>query len=249
VVNPVLVCLGGRRKRLKRATNQWRDKIRDKERIQRIPRSMHWAVEDIELPEDDGREIAGKIIRDKGKCVCDGSLKNEMGTAAGTFMGVDETFVVRNRTPGASSDQSSFRSELCGILALILVVNAIATHHGIEQGTVTLACDNESALWAEFGIAEAGTGESSFDIIRVIHHAIRMSPVTWHHRHVQGHQDDDKDRILDQWERANVEVDRLCRYGAKTNTAGDARGRVATRIGWSTHSDESRRSNLRAHTL
>ena len=30
--------------------------------IQRIPRSMHWAVEDIELPEDDGREIAGKII-------------------------------------------------------------------------------------------------------------------------------------------------------------------------------------------
>ena len=92
---------------------------------------------------------------------------------------------------------------------MILVVNAIATHHGIEQGTVTLACDNESALWAAFGIAEVGTGESSFDIIRVIHHAIRMSPVTWHHRHVRGHQDDDKDRILDQWERANVEVDRL----------------------------------------
>ena len=179
--------------------------------IQQIPRSLQWAVEKVQIPEDDGRAIAAMIIEDRGKCVCDGSLKDKMGTAAGVPMGVTEEkkYIVMNRTPGATSDQNSFRSELCGILANILIMQAIVRHHGIEKGTITLACDNESALWMAFGAEHVTTGDSSFDIIRVIKKIIDDSQITWRHKHVKGHQDEDEDRVLDEWAIANVEVDRL----------------------------------------
>ena len=87
------------------------------------------------------------------------------------------------------------------------MANCIAKRHDITQGTITLGCDNESALWAAFGNGHTRTGDPSFDLIRVIRTEISKSPLTWLSRHVKGHQDEIEGAYLDEWALANVEAD------------------------------------------
>ena len=191
-----------------------------------LPASLQWVLEHVTWPSDNGYEIAGKIVQDKGACMSDGSLKDTFGTAASVFMGVAEEnrYTICNRTPGSDEDQSSFRSELCGVLANVVMINTIARIHGIEGGTVKLGCDNESALWMSFGREVVQTGDSSFDLIKVIQHALETSPITWAYLHVRGHQDADGAKILDEWALANIETDEMAdaywttRYGPEAIT-------------------------------
>ena len=124
----------------------------------------------MKIPADNGRAIAERIIWNKGQCACDGSVKDKLGTSAAFFMNVLEElqYEIKNQTPGADIDQNSYRSELCGILANVLAIGCIVKTHDITQGTVTIACNNESALWASFGDREPHTGDASHNIIRVI---------------------------------------------------------------------------------
>ena len=177
--------------------------------IQKASPSLKWILEDVTLPDDNGRAIAEDIIRGNGKCVCDGSVKDALGTSAACSMGAndDNAYLVRNRTPGEDKDIHSYRSELCGILSNILMINSIATVHDIQEGHVVLGCDNESALWAAFGNGDVNAADASFDIIKTIRYHVDKSPVTWEGRHVKGHQDDDEGAILDEWAVANIRMD------------------------------------------
>ena len=178
--------------------------------INNIPKNLEWVVETITLPQDNGRQIAEAIIKDRGKCICDGSVKDKLGTASAHFMGVkkENKYKAYNRTPGSDDDVISYRSEMCGILANVVVVNSIATVHDIQEGTVTIGCDNESALWAVCGDADIKAGDSSADIIKIIRHNMEQGPITWQYKHVKGHQDEDNDGVLDEWAKANIEADR-----------------------------------------
>ena len=176
--------------------------------------SLHWALEDIKLPSDEGLHLATQIASNTLELICDGSLKDLFGTSAGFPIGVrqDLAYKVYNRVPGDDTNQCSYRSELCGILAHILVITAIAKRHGLSGGTVTIGCDNEPALWATFGMHPPTTGDSCFDLIRTIWHHLQQSKVVWKHRHVKGHQDDlQAHEELDHWAKANIEADDLAK--------------------------------------
>lgn len=177
--------------------------------IDNLPESIQWVMEQTSIPEDDGIEIAALILQDKGRCVCDGAVTDNLGTAAAQFMDVTDknNFKTQNRTPGLELDIYSYRSELCGILAAVVMVKCIAKRHGITQGTITMGCDNESALWAAFGDGDNRAGDPSYDLINVIRHETNSSPITWQHRHVYGHQDEIAGAYLDEWAVANVEAD------------------------------------------
>ena len=178
--------------------------------VRRMSNALQWSLEDISLPNDNGRAIASKIMRGKGRCISDGSVKDQLGTAAATFMdvGEDNEYIIRNRTPGRDRDIHSFRSELCGILPNILLVNSVAEAHDIQEGIVTVGCDSESALWAAFGEGDVNANDPSFDLIKTIRHHVSISPVTWRYMHVRGHQDDDKEAVLDDWALANIRMDK-----------------------------------------
>ena len=178
--------------------------------LRRVPQSLQWAIEDVTLPEDNGRAMASKIIQGKGRCACDGSVKDALGTAAAIFMDVkeEEEYKVRNRTPGSDEEIHSYRSELCGILPNIIMINSIAKAHDIQEGTVTVGCDNESALWTALGDGDVSTSDPSFDLIKIIRHQIRESPITWRYLHVKGHQDEKEGAILDDWAEANIKMDK-----------------------------------------
>ena len=87
------------------------------------------------------------------------------------------------------------------------MLNIITHIHGIKEGKATIACDNESALWMSFGVTQATTNDSCFDLLRVIHHAVSNSCIEWEPKHVRGHQDKGGNISLDNWAKANIFAD------------------------------------------
>jgi len=172
--------------------------------------SDSWAkVGSIGEPEDITRFVH-QIGTGTAGCVSDGSAK--WGKTATAFTSLQENdndkpaFVGSFCIPGRPEDQDSYRSELAGILGIIMTVNLICIQCNIITGKVTVGCDNKSALWTSFGKAPININRSSRDILQAIHHQINISPVEWASRHVKGHQDD-TDKQLDSWEKANVKMD------------------------------------------
>ena len=116
--------------------------------------------------------------------------------------------------------QQQYRSELGGILALIIIVDAIATFHDIEQGIIELGCDCESGLTSIFTHTYDTPKQPHHDIIHEIRQKLAVSKITWKHRHVTGHQDKHVAvNLLDMWGQLNVEMDSLAKvYWNETST-------------------------------
>ena len=173
--------------------------------------SLQWVIEDLELPGDGGAAIAEKIRSGEGGCISDGSLKELFGTSAFKFiMGDKPTYVGKNRVPGLDRDQDSYRSELCGMLGNVILVNAICKAHNIgDKHKMTMACDNKSALWKSFADDEPRQSDASSDVLMAIRYQLKMSPLCWESKWVRGHQDDDSEEILDEWAIENIAVDHI----------------------------------------
>jgi hypothetical protein len=164
--------------------------------------SLQWAIEELDLPEDGGTAIATKIRSGKGRCISDGSLKELFGTSAFKFMmGKMPTYIGRNRVPGTDRDQDSYRSELCGMLGNVIMINAICEAHNItETYDMTMGCDNISALWKSFDDADTRQTDASSDILMAIRYQMKKLPLNWKSKWVPGHQDDgETPTVLDEW--------------------------------------------------
>ena len=182
------------------------------QKLQELPPNLQWALEDIQLPDDNGEAIAASIRANDINVICDGSLKDTFGTSAGKVMDMEEGqgYIVRNRVPGETKDQNSYRSELCGILAHVIILHAIITIHKVDTGGITVVCDNESALWTALGEEKPTAGSASRDILQAIHHITQKTSIKWIRKHVKGHQEDHRPIAeLDKWALANIEVDKM----------------------------------------
>ena len=202
--------------------------------VRHIDENLLWAIEQLDLPTDNGDKIAQMIRDGKGRCMSDGSLKNSYGSSAFTFLTNDDECGIsgRNVVPGMNVDQSSYRSELCGILGNILILNAICRCHGItEDHQVLVGCDSESALWNSFGTAPITTKMASHDLVAAIRHQIRISPLDLKSKWVKGHQDD-RGGILDSWALANIECDHQAEriWKQKEREGGERRPGVEGRM-------------------
>ena len=154
-----------------------------------IDEQLQWALERCQYPMDDGKAITEKNIKGEMEVACDGTLKLLLGTLAGLSKGMDEGrgYKFWNRVPGTDEDQHSYRSKLCGILGHVLFLTRLVAYHKITDGTVTVGCDNESALWSALGKEEVTTVQPSFDILQVIKYHVQQSPIKWVRRHIKGH--------------------------------------------------------------
>jgi hypothetical protein len=56
------------------------------------------------------------------------------------------------QSPGEAEDQSSYQSELAGILGVLIMVQCLCTLYEIQEGAIEVALDNKSA-------AEQSTGD------------------------------------------------------------------------------------------
>jgi hypothetical protein len=149
-------------------------------------------------------------------CVTDGSYKDHHGTAAWKIIDLEKPdHCVEGQlvSPGSPSQQDAYRSELSGLYASIAVINALAEYFQITDGAITLACDNISACRMSSYDA-MGTNPSScahFDLVMAIQY-IKTLKVSWTHKHVKGHQDDNPDHILTPIELVNVDMDTKAKH-------------------------------------
>ncbi len=179
------------------------------DRLSRLPDSISWCVRITSLP-DDGLTLAQAIQQGTSISVCDGSLKLQTGTAAYVLEGPDSTNRITGVTtvPGPLKEGDSYRCELTGILAVVLIADTICEHHHIPSGSMEIGCDNSTSLRIFHPDFVPEPYEESFDLVFAIWSRLQRSSITWTPRHVKGHQDDNQRyRRLDRWARLNVEMD------------------------------------------
>jgi hypothetical protein len=159
-----------------------------------------------------------QAIRDgNAKLVSDGSYVKDrsIGSAGWIVEGNEIGNQIRGQqeTPGPKNCQCSHRSEMWGILGLVMTVNSLCQTYQITEGTVTAKCDGEGTIkilqWLH-GIIN--NSRKHFDIISALQQAIEASPVTWNFSHLKGHQDKYVSfSQLDRWAQLNVKADILAK--------------------------------------
>jgi hypothetical protein len=149
---------------------------------------MRWAAAKYAVV-DGGKTLAEAISKGIAIAVCDGSFKDEFGTAAYVLEGETSTnrIVVVLVTPGTDDNQSSYRSELSGIFGVVVMVHLVCEQFTIMDGAIEVGCDCESALRHVFGKGpsfDPGIKDTDYDLRSAIRKMLENSPITWKRRHV-----------------------------------------------------------------
>ena len=182
-----------------------------------------WAIRSFFCP-DNGTGIASAIIQGNAVAVCDGSYKENFGTAGFVIQkGNSKNLRITGAhvTPGHPDEINPYRSELGGILALVIVTEAIVAFHDIREGTIEVGCDCESGITAVFEHEYDTPKQPHHDLIHEIRQKLAVSRLTWKFRHIRGHQDEHISyHLLDMWGQLNVEMDSLAKaYWNETSSS------------------------------
>lgn len=148
--------------------------------------------------------------------VCDGSRKDPYGAAA--YIITSERFANSNfligttRATGNSKSQDSYRSELFGLLAGIVHIQALLEEWDLQNEplTILVACDNLTALLTGFDSQlhpRIGVHYDQFDVISSIRRSLPTN-ITFKPTHVEGHQ---KGQNLDLLAQLNHRMDAECK--------------------------------------
>ena len=113
--------------------------------------------------------------------------------------------------PGTADIQSAFRSELAGILYVLLTLQQICLLGGVQGCTITIHCDGLSAIQILNKAPElVNYTKSNFDIINAVTKVRKQLPIVIKLAHIKGHQDHGTAyHRLTPLARLNVEADDL----------------------------------------
>ena len=168
--------------------------------IDSMPLVWQQALGTVELPDDDGLEIA-EILRAGHtlKHWSDGSVADGIGAHAYTLRtrctGNDNAITGDAATPGHPDTISSLRSEHFGALAILILLLAVEWKYSIEStGFLLIHIDNmEVVNRIKYGVDECFSAEkhakTDFDVWNESHHIITMLNTCVCAKWVRGHQD------------------------------------------------------------
>ena len=149
--------------------------------IASLPPSARWALHTTNLV------LSGPLVANaisQGICLgmSDGSFKDGFGTAA--WILTDGTTAHRAHgefiVPGLPSNQSSYRSELAGIYALVLAISTLCTHYKLMSGAVEIGCDGKEALHRCFcSTFVPSPMHDHYDLIVATRALISSCPIRW----------------------------------------------------------------------
>jgi hypothetical protein len=140
---------------------------------------------------DNGEAIAAAIRNGSALAVSDGGLKFGLGTAAFVIEGNNEQGRIRgvNQVPGPIKEGDSHRCEMSGLYAVSVLIKEICCLHKIEEGSITICCDNTTALQIFEPEYLPNPKQPNFDLTSACWHLKTTSPIQWKAVHVKGHQD------------------------------------------------------------
>jgi hypothetical protein len=91
--------------------------------------------------------------------------------------------------PGGPLDHSDYRSELTGILAIMVIVDLVCKYYWIMEGTIEKGCDGLAALNKAFTTDYLiKMDDSNHNLLCAIRTLWNNSPLLWKTRHILGHQ-------------------------------------------------------------
>ena len=192
---------------------------RDVEEVRRTNKTPHTILNNTSF-HGDIRNIIESIQNGTSKSVSDGSWVKEkgVGSAGWIIEGSTQGNQIRGQyeTPGSESSQCSHRSEMWGVLGIIMSVNSFCDTYNITEGTITAQCDGEGTInilqWMH---PITDNNRKHYDLILALKKAIDISPLTWTFAHLKGHQDKHTSfSQLDRWAQLNVLVDTLAKQEA-----------------------------------
>jgi hypothetical protein len=140
---------------------------------------------------DNGKAIAEATKENKAIAVSNGGLMIGLGTAAYVIKGaaIEGRIQGVNKVPGPIKEGDSLQCEVSGLYAVILLIREICALHRIQGGSITICCDNTTALT----VFEPGylpdPKRSNLDLMGASWAIKNTVPITWHTEHIKGHQD------------------------------------------------------------
>jgi hypothetical protein len=92
--------------------------------------------------------VVQAICDGKSVAVSDGLFKLAIGTASWVLQGKDSAGKIKGRcwVPGPEDWQSTYQSELCGLLGSVYFAMTLAKHKGITTSKMQVGCDGLSAI-------------------------------------------------------------------------------------------------------
>ena len=142
------------------------------------------------------RRLAESITAGTAIAVSDGSYSEDkgVGTASWTLSTQDKTHLVTAgaTSPGPIECQSSYRSEILGLLGILEELNDRCKRWNIKNGKCTIFCDGISALHIieDVSMITASIRYKCADLISACAKLKSMIPIKLEFIHVKGHQDD-----------------------------------------------------------
>lgn len=167
----------------------------------------------------DWKALVAAGIRFRIACaISDGLFKNKYGILVGILSstlhedpGDHIQFV--NSVPGINADQSSYRSELAGVLGILQITEAIVQNHDLRSGLITIALDGYKALCQLSNSNNEWLlclGQNSFDIISTIRITMAKLPISIKWKWIKDHQAK-RGKLPDWWGKQNAIVDMLAK--------------------------------------
>ena len=166
-------------------------------RLANLPPDLRQGIE-LSFLNDDGYAVASAISNDRALAISDGSLKHSRGTSAFIIEdeGVEESRIHgSNRVPGHAEDQSSFRSEIMGVLGIILLAEQVCIQFKVDRGSVRIGLDGQSAVHKLNNLDHLSPSQKSYDLLAAIKIRIKTIPFICKFFWVKGHQDSLSSRI------------------------------------------------------
>jgi hypothetical protein len=161
----------------------WKEHANDEPFTLQNDNDTQWMLQDTQHNDND-LEICNHINNSSAKAVSDRSFlpHQNLGTAAWIIESPDSTIQYTGRIicPGPAKIQCAHRSELIGILGMILHIDKICKEHNIREGEIEIGCDGLGALNAiEFNVPLIRSSWKHFDLITSIRRLMHQSPIQW----------------------------------------------------------------------
>ena len=186
------------------------------ERLAFLPPNVRWAVESLQLGAGEGEQLGGNVaaalLRRDARAVSDGSYKEGHGTSAFVLHGDRPDKAIRgaNVVPGSTAEQCAYRSELCGVVGILTVVEALCEQYGLTEGRIEIGLDGESVIKRLQSPVPALPKDKHYDLLLDCKERIKALPIDVSFRWIEGHQDDkggEQGRRLDWWAKQNIRMD------------------------------------------
>jgi hypothetical protein len=143
-----------------------------------MPTGDRWAADNFHT-DDSCWSLAEGIINGTATAVSDGSYKDQIGTSGFVLRGLHRKLsaIGNNVVSGNPAEQSSYQSELAGILGTLAVVAATCRRYDITDGSILVALDGEQALLKASSSWPLSPTDTDFDLLCDIRAKIHNLPI------------------------------------------------------------------------